>query len=77
MSICYRCSRKKKIGCFQGLLFFCLFRAAPVAYGGSQGRDPCLSVPMSQQYWILNPLIEARDQTRILMDAGGLLTTEP
>ena len=71
---------------------FCLFRAAPVAYGGSQARGqigvqppayatatatatamPDLSCVCdlhhsSWQCQVLNPLREARDQTRILMD---------
>ena len=28
-----------------------------------------------QQHWILNPLSEARDQTRILMDTSRVLNT--
>ena len=47
---------------------FCLFRAAPTAYGGSQARCPFGAVAASlhhssQQYWILNPLSEAGDRT--------------
>ena len=67
---------------------FCLFRTAPVAYGGSQARGQIRAVLLayaratpdlshictlhhsSQQRGILNPLSEARDQTRILMDPG-------
>ena len=65
-------------------LFFCLFRATPVAYGGSQARVYLeLQLPVyttatatwdlsricnlhqsSRQHQILNPLSEARDQTR-------------
>ena len=68
-------------------LSFCLFRAAPVAYGGSQARGPIRAVATSpatatatpdlscvcdlhhssQQPWILNPPIEARDRTCNLM----------
>ena len=52
--------------------FLCLFRAAPVAYGGSQAKDQFGVVAAglyhsSQQHWILNPLSEARDQTCVLM----------
>ena len=67
---------------------FCLFKAAPAAYGVSQARGPigataaglCHShsnagsephlLPTQQLLWqcrILNPLSEARDQTRNLM----------
>ena len=69
---------------------FCLFRASPLAYGGSQAmgrigaiassyatatatQDPsrvCDLHHSSQQHWILNPLIEARNWTRILMDTS-------
>ena len=57
-------------------LVFYLFRAAPVAYGGSQGctcgiwRFPgqglnrscgCWPTPQPQQRWILNSLSKARD----------------
>ena len=64
------------------LLFFfvfCLFRAAPMIYGGSQARgliraramrDPshfCDLHHSSRQCWILNPLSKARDQTRNLV----------
>ena len=69
---------------------FCLFRARPAAYGGSQARgligaaatglhhnrsnaesEPHLRpTPHSRPRRILNPLIEARDRTRILMDAS-------
>ena len=31
----------------------------------------------SWQYWILNPLSEAKDGTRTLTDLVGFLTTEP
>ena len=55
--------------------FFCLFRAIPVAYGGSQARGRIGATVTglhhsSQQCWILNPLSEARDQTHVLMDAS-------
>ena len=51
---------------------FCLFRAAPVVYGGSQARGLIGVVAASLhhsswQHQILNPLSEARDQTRNLM----------
>ena len=60
----------------------CLFRAVPAAYGSSQARgqinatatstwnlnDICYLHRSSQQRWILNPLSEARDKTRVLMD---------
>ena len=57
------------------ILFFCLFRATPVAYGGSQARGQIRAVAASlrhnsQQRWILNPVSEARDRTLILMDAS-------
>ena len=31
----------------------------------------------SQQQWFLNPLSRVRDQTLILMDTSGFITTEP
>ena len=31
----------------------------------------------SEQHWILKPLSEARDGTRILMNTGGFIITEP
>ena len=48
--------------------FFCVCvfafsRAAPAAYGGSQGRG----TPQPKQRRILNPLSKARDQTHSLM----------
>ena len=63
-------------------LSFCLFRAAFVAYGGSQARGRMGAAATatrdlshvfdlyhsSWQCWILNLLIKARDQTYILMD---------
>ena len=76
--------------CFVG--FFCccccLFKAAPMAYGGSQAKGPIRAAAAglhhshsnvgsshvydlhhsSRPHWILNPLSEAKDQTRILMD---------
>ena len=39
-------------------------------------QDPsrvCYLHHSSQQHWIFNPLMEARDQTRILMDASGII----
>ena len=58
-------------------LFFCLFRAALVAYGGSQARGQIGAVAdglhhSSGQCRILNPLKEARDQTCVLMDASQI-----
>ena len=58
-------------------LVFCLFRAAPMAYGGSQARGLIGAVPASlhhssQQCWILKPLSEARDRNRVLMDASRI-----
>ena len=59
--------------------FFCLFRAAHTAYGGSQARGRIGAVAAgflsricnlhhsSWQHWIFNPLSKARDQT-IFMD---------
>ena len=32
-------------------------------------------MPQSQQHWILDPLSEARDQTRILMDTSRVLNS--
>ena len=59
------------------VFFFCLFRATPAAYGGSQARGPIAAIAFglhyshsnadlqlhhsSQQRWILNPLCKARD----------------
>ena len=60
--------------------FFVFFRAIPVAYGSSQAytratemqdlNRTCDLHHSSQQLQILNPLSEAGDQTRILMDAS-------
>ena len=59
---------------FYFILFFvfCLFRAAPVAYGGSQARGLIRATATglhhsSQQRRIGNPVSEARDQTHNLM----------
>ena len=51
---------------------FCLFRATPSAYGGSQAGGPIGAVAVglyhsSQQCRILNPLSEARDRSHNLM----------
>ena len=68
--------------CF--VLSFCAFRAAPAAYGGSQARGQiraaatatrdlsgvCNLHHSSWQHRILNPLIEAREQTQVIMDAS-------
>ena len=48
------------------LFIYCLFRATPVAYGGSQARGPIGAVAAGLhhslwQRWILNPWSEARD----------------
>ena len=67
-------------------LFYCLFRAALVAYGGSQARgriravtaatsmrDPSRFCKLHHSSWqcqILNPLSEARHQTWVLKDAS-------
>ena len=63
-------------GCSFFLSFFpfLLFRAAPVAYGGSQVRERIGAAAAglhhsSQQRRILDPLNEARDRTCVLMDA--------
>ena len=55
-------------------LSFCLFRAAPTAYGGSQARGPMLDLSLvcdlhhkSGQHQILNPLSRDRDQIFNLM----------
>ena len=69
------------------VLSFCLFRAAFMAYGGSQARGPVGAIAatatatlylshvcdlhhQSRQQQILNSLSEARDRTRVLMDAS-------
>ena len=64
------------------LFFFLLFRAAPMAHGGSQARgligatatrDPSHIFGLyhsSLQCRILNPVSEARDWTHILMDTS-------
>ena len=66
---------------------FIYFRAAPSAHGGSQVRGQtgaaaaglhhshspiCYLHPSSRQHQILNLLSEARDRTRILMDASQI-----
>jgi len=57
--------------------FFCLFRAALMAYGGSQARGRIRATAASlhhssRQHQILNPLSEVRDQSCILMDASQI-----
>ena len=58
--------------------YYCLFRAAPTPYGGSQARGRIGAVATglnhshsngdnSRQHQILNPLREVRDRTRNLM----------
>ena len=59
-------------------LVFCLLRAAPVAYGGSQARGSVGTgsrqpIPQPQQRRILIPLSKARDGTGVLMDASRVL----
>ena len=61
---------------------YCLFRATSVAYGSSKAnftatatatQDPSYICDLhhnSWQCWILNPLIKARDQICVLMDAS-------
>ena len=81
------CSLKYFIYLF---IYFCLFRAEPTAYGGSQARGPIGAVASglhqghsnkdpshvcnlhrsSWQHQILNPLIESRDRTSVLIDAS-------
>ena len=66
--------------CSSVFLFFLLFRAAPVAYGGSQARSQIWAVAAgphhshsntgSKPCLILNLLSEARDLTCVLMDTG-------
>ena len=57
---------------------FC-FRAAPVVYGSSRNGGQIGAVaadlhPSSWQRQIPNPLSEARERTRILMDTSQVLT---
>ena len=66
------------------LLFFCLFRATPKAYGSYQARvgigaaavSLCYICDLrcsSHQHQILNPLSKARDQTHIVLDTSQIL----
>ena len=60
-----------------GTKLFFFFRAAPAAYEGFQARGQIRAAAASlhhssQQRRILNPLIEARDRTCILMDSFPL-----
>ena len=62
---------------FLFFFFFCLFRAAPAAYGGSQARGQIGAVAASlhhssEQCQILNLLSEAREGTRVLRDTGQI-----
>ena len=55
------------------LLYFCLFRAAPKAYGSSQARGLIWASTAglhssSRQHRILSPVSRARDQIHVLMD---------
>ena len=74
------------------LFVYLLFRTEPMAYGSSQARgkiratvaglipDPshvCALHHSSQQCQIPNPLSEARDQTRILMNPSWFITPQP
>ena len=67
------------------MLWFCLFRVSPAAYGGSQARGPIGAVAASLRHGhsntgskpclrtapqLLKPLSEARDGTRDLMDTS-------
>ena len=62
-----------------------LFRATPLAYGGSQARDPIRAVAIGLRHkhsntrsWkcqILNPLSEARDRTHDLMVTSWICFT--
>ena len=65
-----RCNYREYCSCLFFFFFFllggCLFRAAPRAYGGSQGKGEIGSVAAglyhrSWQCWVLNPLSEVRD----------------
>ena len=78
---CWGCNNKMlQTGLFIHL--FCLFRATPMAYGGSQVRgqigvrqDPsciCDLHHSSWQCWILNPLSEVRNRACDLMDASQI-----
>ena len=54
---------------------FCLFRAVPAAYGGSQARSPVGAASAglhdsSRKCWILYPLSKARVRTCVLMHAS-------
>ena len=73
---------------FKILFIFCLFRAAPAAYGSSQARGQFGAVAAGLRHshsntrskpclWIINSVSEARDQTCVLMDASQMfpLTT--
>ena len=58
--------------------FFCLFRAAPTAHGGSQAKGGLIGAVAtglhhnSQQHRILNLLSEARDRTCNLIVPGWI-----
>ena len=67
---------------FAFFFFFLLFGVAPAAYGKSELQMPAYTMATpdpscvcdvhhsSQQQWILNPLIKARDQAQIFMDTS-------
>ena len=63
--------------------FFCLFRAASMAYGSSQSRSLIRSIAAglyhsSQQHRILNPLSKTRDRTCVLsVTSQVFVSTEP
>ena len=57
--------------------FFFFFKAAPQAHGSSQARGQIRALAAnlhhsSRQRLIRNPLSEARDRTRILMDTSWI-----
>ena len=55
------------------LSFCCLFRATPVYYGSSQSRGLVgATAACHSNVGSFNPLIKARDQTRILMDISRI-----
>ena len=65
--------KAQMIAIFSNNFFVCVFRATPTAYGRSQARGQIGATAAglhhsSQQRQILNPLSEARDQTRVLME---------
>ena len=62
---------------FTFFFFFCLFRAAPMAYGSSQARGwiGAVAASLHQSSWqhpVLNPTSKAKDWTWALMDASKI-----